>query len=263
VVSHTVHVLLARATAPDGDERTREHVASRRALSLVLRGTGDTRPAVTFPDRRASLAHTRGEGVAAAVAADPGGVVAGVGVDIEFDRTPRPETARFFLTPAEQEWLARRPAPAVPRTLLRLWTVKEALFKATPDNDDLSLIDFELADPGAAQGPARRGQHVLGYRTLPVSGGFVSVAVGIRDRRPNMPAVTHESVVDRVSTLLSVPPERLTGDTTLTELVSDSFMLVEVVVDLQEEFGVILTQEDVKTVNTVGDLVTLLRSAGG
>ena len=41
----------------------------------------------------------------------------------------------------------------------------------------------------------------------------------------------------------------------LTDLVAESFALVETVITLQEELGIRLTQEDLRGVETVADLV--------
>jgi acyl carrier protein len=77
--------------------------------------------------------------------------------------------------------------------------------------------------------------------------------------------VDFDLMAARISTLISVPVERLTPDATVAELVPDSFMFIEVAVDLQEEFDVVLSQHDLKDVHTLGDLAALLQSrqAGG
>ena len=77
---------------------------------------------------------------------DPSKTIKGVGVDIESHREVKKEMARFFLTPKERA--------VSDLELLRLWTVKEALFKACPDNEKLLLTDFETEDPQASSGKA-------------------------------------------------------------------------------------------------------------
>ena len=42
-----------------------------------------------------------------------------------------------------------------PLHLLRLWCIKEAVFKANPGNAGQTLADYELARPGDARGEAR------------------------------------------------------------------------------------------------------------
>ncbi len=49
--------------------------------------------------------------------------------------------------------------------------------------------------------------------------------------------------------------EELGDDIALKLLVAESFALIETVIDLQEELGIRLLQEDLRDVKTVGDLV--------
>jgi acyl carrier protein len=66
-------------------------------------------------------------------------------------------------------------------------------------------------------------------------------------------------LAEHISSLISVPVARLTPDTTIAELAPDSFTFVEIAVDLQEEYDVVLCQEDFGNVRTLGDLAALLR----
>lgn len=74
-----------------------------------------------------------------------------------------------------------------------------------------------------------------------------------------MPTVDFDQMAKHLSTLISVPVERLAPDMTIAELVPDSFTLVEVSVELQEEFDVIFSQDDLREVRTLADLAELLR----
>lgn len=67
-------------------------------------------------------------------------------------------------------------------------------------------------------------------------------------------------VKDAMAAFLKLPVAQLEDARVLTDLVSDSFLLVQMVIELQEEFGVRLVQEDLKTVKTVQDLTQLLTS---
>jgi acyl carrier protein len=72
-------------------------------------------------------------------------------------------------------------------------------------------------------------------------------------------AVTTDGAVKaKISAILRVKPERLTDERPLAELVADSFSLVEMSVELQEEFAVRLPQGALNKVKTVGDLVQLV-----
>lgn len=59
---------------------------------------------------------------------------------------------------------------------------------------------------------------------------------------------------------LKQPISRLEDETELTTLVAESFVLVEMVIELQEEFGVRFVQEDLKNVKSVGQLTQLFAS---
>jgi 4'-phosphopantetheinyl transferase EntD len=153
------------------DRRRHDYLLGRAALRRAL-GPGRDTSAIAMPHRRLSLTHGGGIAVAAMSASDH---ALGVGIDWEAQRTMNPAAARFFLTDREAAATAGEEA-----TLLRLWTVKEALFKATPDNAGLSLRMFEVAEPAADCGAAwlsRRCALALRYATWRGGGGFLSAAL--------------------------------------------------------------------------------------
>lgn len=69
-----------------------------------------------------------------------------------------------------------------------------------------------------------------------------------------------DKIKARMSQVVSVKLEKLTDDAILQELVSDSFILIDMVIDLQSTFDVRLDQEDLVEVHTVGDLIKVLQS---
>lgn len=213
--------------------------AGRAALRVAaaLAGLPGDPARYRFPHPRASVSHTERAGAAAVLLDGP---ARGVGVDLEHDRPVRPGMARFYLSDAE-----------VTSDLLRLWTVKEAMFKADLDNAARMLRDYRAADPAYQCVSAR---HL---------GGWLTVAARTdsqQERRP-MPAqvITFEAVATRIASVLHVPAPALTPDTMLNDLAADSFMLVEMVVDLQEEFDAVFTQASLREVRNLGELVCLLR----
>ena len=155
----------------------------RAALGDALAATGRVPDpgAYRFPHARVSLSHTEGRVAAAAVDGEPAHVV-GVGIDVERRRPTRPDTWRFFLTVAEREWLASVPAAERGEAHVRLWTVKEALFKADPANAHTWLGDYAVADAAAPRSRARRGDLELGYVTTMWDGGYETVAVAFGGR---------------------------------------------------------------------------------
>ena len=74
--------------------------------------------------------------------------------------------------------------------------------------------------------------------------------------------VSKECVVERIAGFLGEPIEKFGDEAMLTDLVSDSFVLVEMVIELQEEFGVEFGHEELKDVKTVGDLGRLIEGLG-
>ena len=73
--------------------------------------------------------------------------------------------------------------------------------------------------------------------------------------------IAFDHVAERISATLNIPAAKLTPQTTLRELAADSFLLVEMAVDLQEEFDALFTQSALREVATLGQLVQLLEAA--
>ena len=100
----------------------------------------------------------------------------GIGIDLEGRRQIRKEAARFFLSEKELEWFRRQNEVS---HLLRLWTVKEALYKANPKNEDTGLADYVLEHPGWSSGKAYLpGMPALAfhYNSVSFRNSFLSVA---------------------------------------------------------------------------------------
>ena len=102
--------------------------------------------------------------------------VSGVGIDLERRRVPS-RAVRFFLNEAERQWIASvaNPEPH----LLRIWTIKEALFKANPENEDTILADYSLEDPQRWSGRAFWNAVVFRYECAEWSGGIVTLALAL------------------------------------------------------------------------------------
>ncbi|TJZ96058.1 phosphopantetheine-binding protein [Actinacidiphila oryziradicis] len=211
--------------------------AGRHALRIAaaVAGLPGDPAGYRFPHPRASVTHTDQVGVAAVLVAGP---AAGVGVDLEHDQPVRPATARFYLHDDEPH-----------DDLLRLWTVKEAMFKADPANATRTLRDYRADDPAY--------QHVSARHL----GGWLTVAA--RLAREPMPTntISFETVASRVAGVLRVPETDLTPQTLIKDLAADSFMMVEMIVDLQEEFDAVFTQARLREVDSLSELVELLQES--
>ena len=147
--------------------------AALKRLQASIGGAEDT-SILKFPHPKISLTHSESWAIAIGSSSPK---LLGIGVDLEVKGIPKPETARRFLNPAELVWLRRMDEGDRPNMLHRLWTVKEATFKADPENPGKTLRDYGLADPGFIAGKARRGERVFYYASFEVPDGFLSVAV--------------------------------------------------------------------------------------
>lgn len=78
-----------------------------------------------------------------------------------------------------------------------------------------------------------------------------------------MTPVTVDEIRLRMADILEVPERRVSPDVVLTDLVNDSFRLVEMAIELQEHYDILFGQEDMKDLRTVGDLAGLILSRLG
>jgi 4'-phosphopantetheinyl transferase EntD len=107
----------------------------------------------------------------------------GIGIDIETSRSIQAEAARFFLNERERDWLAHEVDRSSLQTLLRLWTVKEAIFKADPSHTERLLGDYTLENPSHWRGSAYHRDRTsprFQYSSLQFDEGFVSIAVLVK-----------------------------------------------------------------------------------
>lgn len=164
---------LAKLTAPARRESWLRGRSALKRLGAAI-GEGEDTSLFRFPHPKMSLTHSETWAVAIGSNSPK---LRGIGVDLELKSVPKPETARRFLNPSEVVWLRRMDEQDHPRLLHRLWTVKEAIFKADVENKGRLLKDYALADPGFVAGRARRGSLLFNYASFEVPQGFLSVAV--------------------------------------------------------------------------------------
>ena len=146
----------------------------RRALKRLLGRLGESEDtaSIAFPNRRFSLTHS---GDAAVAVAAPS--VRGIGVDLELGRGPGAAAERLFLSERERRVVAE----LGPRARLRLWTVKEALYKANLRNAETWFTHYLVDDPRQEEGAAfveRDGARLeMRYASFALRGGYLTVAV--------------------------------------------------------------------------------------
>jgi acyl carrier protein len=66
-----------------------------------------------------------------------------------------------------------------------------------------------------------------------------------------------ERVREKIAEILGHKPEKIVDDAVLTDLVNNSFLLVETVIELQEEFNIHFQQSDLTNMASVGQLLDL------
>jgi phosphopantetheinyl transferase (holo-ACP synthase) len=110
---------------------------------------------LNLPAILVSISHTDKIAVAFAVLADSAGGPAGAvpGIDAEVVREYEPSFASTFLKPHELQYLASCPSEKLNTELTRLWSAKEALFKAC--NGAVEMSSFALIAPNPAPGTDR------------------------------------------------------------------------------------------------------------
>jgi hypothetical protein len=124
-----------------------------RTLLSAHEAAGFGATPTTWPQPHLSLSHTTKGGEPLAVLAFVEGSISpllqGLGVDVEAQERPLSQrTLHRMLTPSEQaDWAALGPTNNLQR--LALWGQKEALFKATPHNQGLTLKASTLRLPHA------------------------------------------------------------------------------------------------------------------
>lgn len=68
-----------------------------------------------------------------------------------------------------------------------------------------------------------------------------------------------EEVTGFIAGFIKQPADKVTPDREIASLVKESFVLIQMVVELQETLGVRLMQEDLAKVKTVGHLIEVVR----
>jgi 4'-phosphopantetheinyl transferase EntD len=163
---------------PRAGGRRSDWLTGRAALKALLRrlGEDDDTSRISLPHPRIALSHA-GRAAVAFAARQP--TAYGVGVDVEPVRRTPPDMARFFLGDAERAALDGLDGAAAEAETLRLWTVKEAVFKADMANSGAQLRDYVLDSADRWVGWARRPgqpQLCIRYRTVRTTAHLVTVA---------------------------------------------------------------------------------------
>ncbi len=74
---------------------------------------------------------------------------------------------------------------------------------------------------------------------------------------------TVDDIRRRIAAILEISEKRAEPEADLADLVADSFRLVEMAIQIQDDYDVMFGQQDVARLRTVGDLAALVRSRLG
>jgi acyl carrier protein len=69
-----------------------------------------------------------------------------------------------------------------------------------------------------------------------------------------------DKVFSRVAENMGVEKESLKPEMSFQELGADSLDMVEFAIDVEEEFGIVMEQEDMSKIKTLGDAVQFIES---
>jgi hypothetical protein len=152
------------------DLRHHLHLRGRRALAMLLKRMGEDSDTSFFhaPHPRFSISHTP-EGSYALGLADSSAEAPGL--DVQSGHLSE-GAARFFLQPHEVQ-------AASHEDLVRLWTVKEAVFKSNPNNAGSGIRDYQLRDASALTGEAQlpNAERSFRYFCHRHAGGWLTMAL--------------------------------------------------------------------------------------
>ena len=71
---------------------------------------------------------------------------------------------------------------------------------------------------------------------------------------------TRDRVVNLIAERLDVKPDRIADETHfVNDLQSDSLDMAELVIDLEEEFNITISDEDAQTIETVGQAIQYVK----
>ena len=182
--NHLTDVELNKCKYAQNSSRYFDWLRGRSALKKVITYLNKDLDVtkISFPHPFLSLSHTKNCAVALGIL-NSGNAVKGIGIDLELDRKVSTKHTKFYLNEFESDLKNNNDHR------LRLWTVKEALFKADPNNDSNVLKDYIVKDPETLSGKAiNKKGHTFHYKSIknPADqflgehrGGWMSLAFSI------------------------------------------------------------------------------------
>lgn len=147
----------------------------RKALGKLLTelklGPSERANGLCFPQKRLSLSHSGCWSIAAGTSSMK---LQGIGIDFESNRDMDASSTRLFLSGRERMRLGENNSQ-----VLRLWSIKEAIFKSDPNNHLYRIWNYELLNPILHSGRAFRigCNKKFHYFSLNLHEGVLAIAV--------------------------------------------------------------------------------------
>jgi len=160
--NHLTPVELNKCKYAQNSSRFFDWVRGRCALKRVITSLNKDLDLakVSFPHPFLSLSHTKDCAVAIGIL-NSGNAVKGIGIDLELDRKVSTKHMKFYLNDFESDLKINND------DMLRLWTVKEALFKADRNNDSNVLKDYIVKNSKTLSGKATNKKgHSFYYKSI-------------------------------------------------------------------------------------------------
>jgi 4'-phosphopantetheinyl transferase EntD len=180
------HKLLNTGTFTEGEteklsnisseKRKAEYIQGRLALKEVLNRIGyDTDTSIlSWPNTYCSLSHS--EGYAVAVSST---TAKGLGLDLQLNKIPSLAMAERILSTQTLSYWQALPDEQKPQVLQRLWTVNEAVYKASPVPQPANFRHYMIDKPESMQCSVRveSNNYDCSVFSLELPKGFISIAL--------------------------------------------------------------------------------------
>lgn len=173
-VNLPLHLVCTKFTS-DISQLDRTWRGRRKALGKLLTelhlGPSEKADDLCFPQQRVSLSHSGCWSIALGTSSMK---PRGIGIDFESNINMDAASTRLFLSQRERMRLGANTSQA-----LRIWSIKEAIFKSDPDNNNHRVWNYELFNPASHRGRAFRDgcNKTFYYFSLILLEGVLAVSV--------------------------------------------------------------------------------------
>lgn len=157
------------------EKRKAEYILGRFALKDVLACINhDDSSTIAWPSAFCSLSHSEGNAVAVASIA-----VSGIGIDVQLNRTPSFEVADRILSGPTLAFWQQLHEHDKAKTLQRLWTANEAIYKACPAPQPAYFRHYRVHSPNLMESQASIDNTPYQFivHSAELANGFISIAI--------------------------------------------------------------------------------------